>query len=151
MKKYQNELQLVTRQVAKLAKQKGFNWVTDYFYDPHEQSDGYINIIGLSNYDEVKKVLIPRDNFIAIPFQDLLNKWLRNVHGIDIVISTHSLDTNKRGYSIYYGRFMDGEYWPMLAFDRIDDDQRYDEYEEALEIALEKSLNLLEDFNYKKV
>ncbi len=104
-------------------------------------------------FDENTGELLPRDpaypgwhdyaivdGVCASPTQSTLQTWIRDVHGIDIVISTHSMVKNVRGYSLYYGRFIDDDYYPMLAFD-IDD--RFDKYEKALEVGLQLSLTLI--------
>jgi len=143
----------VTYKTAKLANEKGikidinsFYAIDDSLFDEGSRfevsecvchtEDDYCTCNSGEEYEYSKKC-------IYAPTQSLLQKYLRNEKGFDIIISTHSMYKNVRAYSIYYAKFMDNEYCPMLAFDRMSDEYRFDTYEEALEVGLQKILKMI--------
>jgi hypothetical protein len=98
--------QLILLETAKLAKEKGFN--------PRE--------LHLNN--------ILYDANVAYCNQSLLQKWLREVHNIDVSISA------ALGEGYYFTLYLNKEC--------IDDSEiKYDTYEEALEVSLKEGLKLL--------
>lgn len=150
---------IVGFETAKLAKEKGYSvggtseytlYKKKYVYDgdpTHPEShkkgevrynDSWYHKNGETPFDK------PNESYevFEAPTQSLLQKWLRDEKGIDIVINTHSMDVNERGYSVYYGRFMNGEYWTGISFGNSDDD-RFETYEQTLEFALVESLKLI--------
>lgn len=106
--------QLISFNTAKLAKEKGFNWINDN------------TICGGYNGKKCEK------NIVFTPTQSLLQKWLREVHMLHIDVysqsnvfwrfniwhlankhsitdnSTHIRDYNKTPYISYEGALEDG-------------------------------------------
>ena len=111
------EEQLISFETAKLAKEKGFNWKN-------------IEIL------EVKS----KSAFLDSTTQSLLQKWLREVHKINIFISSKTIE-NKTIF-IPHGRTIPDTIKNNLIVDII----QYctnNTYEEALEIGLQKTLKLI--------
>lgn len=96
---------LVGFEVAKLAKEKGFDGFCFNAYNTHKMkySDGWLEYID-DNEIEIpftSKVLKSED--ILAPTQSLLQRWLREEHGLIISIEptfTYALTTNV-GYYAY--------------------------------------------------
>lgn len=82
---------------------------------------------------------------IIIPTQSLLQKWLREVHEIDVNIQQNFLVGHNRKYCLsissmnknYYHRFYDKEYGSYKT------EIRLDTYELALEEGLKEGLKLI--------
>lgn len=125
--------QLVSFQVAKLAKEKGFDGFCFDAYNAHKMkySNGWLEYID-DNEIEIpftSESLKPED--ILAPTQSLLQKWLREVHNIVIDISPYIL-SDSYYYSVHHDVTVDvGEHV-------------YDTYEEALEAGLIEALNLIQ-------
>lgn len=104
-------------ETAKLAKEKGFNLIstTNNYYSPEGVLDG---LWGSSGYYACT--------------QTLLQKWLREVHNIDVLIDSVG---GKHGY------------YHILQFvnsgDNINSDYNYTTYEKALELGLYQALKLI--------
>ena len=127
--------ELTSLKTAKKAKEKGFNLkVRSMFLEDKLYED--TNTKG--NYNDVKWVRTwrnsPVDDTISAPTQSLLQRWLREVHKINIVI----------------------QYWtglkphkPVLHYRTTVNEnffgEHYVTYEEALEEALFEALNLVND------
>jgi hypothetical protein len=132
--------ELVTFPTAKLAKEKGFNEFCIYSW--YKNIEGKYNII--TDYNDPDKNSELFDDNYTIPTQSLLQRWLREVHGLHIsfgfvyaasegkfhgfLCTIRSLNTDmndktpiKRGIG---GNF----------------EGRYYTYEEALELALQEAL-----------
>lgn len=134
--------QLVNFEIAKLAKEKGFDEETYAFYNsandlinPLQSHKGneHVNHIILSKYNSSKAYdsLTRKDATIyAAPTQSLLQKWLRDVHNIIVFINPYPttyacvVEYNKRGAK--YGTDL------------------YDTYEEALEKGLIFALKIID-------
>jgi len=114
------EDQLITFETAKLAKEKGFNERTSkaFYYDG----------IVTSYNSQYADILIPW------PIQSLLQKWLREVKDIHIVVYVFKPeDKNKYCCDIVSDIFEEN----------LEDNQNFDSYEEALEQALYQALELI--------
>ena len=70
--------QLISFETAKLAKEKGFDEKCLFFYTGDSKELKQINLKGISNSDTI--------SFCSAPTQSLLSKWLREKHGIDILV-----------------------------------------------------------------
>src|SRR5690554_273098 len=113
--------ELVTFQVAKLAKEKGFNIGCKEGWVKHFISGNNYIIDDLGNKHEIER-----------PTQALLQKWLREVHEIHITIFSKSQESwmyriTKKGQSLEEGLY--GE--------------DFNSYEEALEVGLFEALTLI--------
>jgi hypothetical protein len=115
---------LVNLSTAKLAKEKGFDEITDYIYSQNYITEKLIeNINGLKHSDG-------NNPFISAPTQSLLQKWLREVHNIHIRPRTLK---HSNGYVYVY---------TVDCFD-IDfyiSSMEFTTYESALEQALKDAL-----------
>ena len=113
--------QFITFETAKLAKEKGFNEFCKYHFD---KNGGRFN----SNWNPTKNS--QWDDCITQPTQSLLQRWLRETHGLHI----HLLFIdNVLGYqSIITSTISNIELFK---------NKLYFSYEDALEYALQFSLN----------
>lgn len=90
---------LVTIEVAKLAKECGFNWGVNNVYN----QNGNFTYFGLDKYDENNTDY----NLISAPTQSLLQKWLREEKNIVVHINYDCRKTNFKGlwrwgYTVYF-------------------------------------------------
>ena len=145
--------QIVTFETAKLAKEKGFNYPTNLYYQHalteqvHEE-DGTSGPFGWelgetslqSGYHVNNRKEIDFSNnawyLCSAPTQSLLQKWLREIYKIDIYI--RFWNGSKITYE-YVFRYIDSNKKSNTIFS----DYRYDNYEEALEKGLQEALKLI--------
>lgn len=137
--------ELITFETAKLAKEKGFNidclnyYTLKYSKAPYieqgieYQSDRYIEFDWNLNKESSKQIKAPYPNQYhesqcSAPTQSLLQKWLREVHNIDIEIII--------GQSNYY-------HCIMLNKVPNKNSDKYKTYEECLEVGLQEGLKLI--------
>ena len=129
--------ELISFETAKLAKEKGFG---EKVYREYDKS-GYLRCtsksadVVLGPYDELLK-----STEYPAPTQSLLQRWLREVHKINIFISSKTIE-NKTIF-IPHGRTIPDTIKNNLIVDII----QYctnNTYEEALEIGLQKALKLI--------
>lgn len=128
------EEQIVTYATAKLAEEKGFTDVIgcfrgkDYYnYNGELDGDVTLSIRAIVN----KSPDVVKYKSIAAPTQALLQKWLRDVHEIDI--DCHC-DYDRKNWR--FGYRMRGycyNHYPL----------EYNSYEEALEQGLHEALKLI--------
>lgn len=137
--------QLISFETAKLAKERGFKWNTlDSFYKLTFEETWKPNLRDrLGNFiDWNTESYGVSKNITSRPTQSLLQKWLREVHNIDIQILR-----NKPGYSEYkveiYKINNSNQYIYLLIKDEEFIKWFYT-YEEALEVALQEALKLIE-------
>lgn len=132
---------LITFETAKLAKEKGFDLKTHNYYskDKYEKvfrlKQGYCDDYWGDNYcfnwntqGEPYKPF-SKDCYSA-PTQSLLQKWLREVHNIHIVVDYFFPDKTYL-FTIY------------TECERIEGSEDYKTYEEALEKGLYEALKLI--------
>jgi len=85
-------------------------------------------------WDDDHPILGECKSFIAVPTQSLLQRWLREVYNIHIVVYIFKPeDKNKYCCDIVSDIFKEN----------LEDDQSFDTYEEALEQALYQALQLI--------
>lgn len=117
---------LISFKVAKLAKEKGFDWETQKVYDADETNikNPTIYIYGedLSGDDE-----------LYAPTQSLLQKWIREVHNISIKIDDFYTESKLR-FDCNVCKLGSQEDNPKGC---------YSNYEEALEEGLYEALLLI--------
>ena len=113
------EEKLVSYNVAKLAKEVGFNVVTEYRFF-------YNSELTTKTPSQSSKPTI------YAPTQSLLQKWIREVHNIDISVSPSLVKWYY--YTIYLNK---------ICMD--DNEQPFETYEQAIEQAILGSLKLIKD------
>ena len=133
---------LISFETAKLAKEKKFNIPCENFYIEYIDDD----VADLFNYEEQRGsgyAELYRNNQefkYSASTQSLLQKWLREVHKIDIMILPwEGTENNTVSY----------QYFVLNNFDedKYDDsyvkEKNYDTYEKSLEIGLQEALKLI--------
>lgn len=120
---------LVSFEVAKLAKERGFNIQSKYFFNTVGTlfGDGY----DLYSY----KTRTGHSEIFLVPTQFLLQKWLREKYNIDIIIKPWTGD--KVGSKTYAS---DVIIFGTTTYIKC---KRCDFYEEALEEGLKQALLLI--------
>lgn len=131
--------QLISFETAILAKEKGFKEECAYYYN------NKTGILKPFMFDDNPKVVSLQDGTNAglltiTPTQSLLQKWLRELHNMNIVIMTSINQSGKFQMSIE-------EIIKSFGTDMSDSiyckDIDYDTYEEALEQGLLQALKLI--------
>lgn len=138
---------LISFKTAILAKEKGFDLECLHFYCKNSTCD-YIekpykySFEVNANREEYRDGKV--DNFgygltWSAPTQSLLQKWLRDIHDIDVMLSRENcLDTPRTGFSTCVLTVDKGSFfsWGLGGTHKT--------YEEALEQGLIKALELIE-------
>ncbi len=147
--------ELVSFETAKLAKEKGFDIPTLFFYlTNHNAGERYIlvNYLGAGQLGTIDRpenhnnpdYYLPR---ISVPTLYLLQRWLREVHGINIDIHFGSRQNAPKCFGYYHGEihgpnggglistinYNKGDFYPLTDLT----------YEQALELALQIALKLI--------
>ena len=137
---------MVSYKVAKLAKEKGFNIESDKYYcivPIEEQKVGDV-VIEEETYTHIAmgKGEAVWFRYAPITPQSLLQKWLRDIHGVKVIADTEiglmwvwSIQSIHPEAS-YTGTSLYSEY-------------AYSTYEEALEAGLEQALKLIDNETIK--
>lgn len=147
------EEQLVTFETAKLAKEKGFDWDCRMVYKgckeglylakdkkyiyhkykrfPYKQSSTRKNSV-MSN------AKIPR---YTAPTQSLFQKWLREVHNINVSVRHVIEDYYICEMTFLSGKYMFKDAHRVYLYNLID--THFKTYEEALEKGLQEALKLI--------
>lgn len=112
---------LVGPEVAKLAKEKGFNAICRHAYKDNNNIP--INFDNGCCYD------ILSEHYTICPTQSLLQKWLREVHNIKVTV----LPSYRKGFNKYFIEILNTNKFKQL-------DSYYETYEEALEVGLIEGL-----------
>ena len=123
--------ELVTFETAKLAKEKGFNWLCNNYNDKRD-GDYFCNettSLFYKNYNEIATA-------VSLPSQSLLQRWLREVYKIYCdPFHTFAPDGYLRfGYMLFNNSIQDMSHHNC-----------YPTYEEALEEGLQESLKLIKN------
>lgn len=120
---------LINFETAKLAKEKGFSLTTKYFtYVYDNQDKSLCNIKTIDYYTELKEF-----STIA-PTQSLLQRWLREVHNIDVF---NDCIASRKYYAVIYDNNI------TIGDDKVFELESPTSYEESLEIGLEEGLKLI--------
>lgn len=123
--------QIIEFYTAKLAKDKGFDWkVTHHYRDGGHYEKELIYGGSPYNMNDEEEQKLWSINLYSAPTQSLLQKWLRDEHGIDIEIE----HIDRVNWCYKCGR----EY-----SDNLGGYQDFKTYEEALEAGLLESLKLI--------
>ena len=119
--------EIVTFETAKLAKEKGFIEVSSYplwFHKNGEEAGIFEDLWNVKKSEYLEHECIIRST------QALLQKWIREIHNLDIIVSSNLIGY---GYLIYQ------RYPPKNIINNIP----FQTYEEALERGLQESLQLI--------
>jgi len=145
---------LITFETAKLAKEKGFNISTIYGFD----LDGseLFNILYLTEWNHKKSKV--GKIFFSRPTQSLLQKWLRDVHKIRVLIDFETIDDSETAYvcnivqDLPEGKDRKKDTWDFynrISSFSMESMTWYNTYEEALETGLQGALKLIEIIKQK--
>jgi len=137
--------ELIKIKTAKLAKEKGFNVICNAYYYLEQPKAGRLQPFGSISYDEEDgwyeynhhrgcDVKIEFDSFVFAPTQTQLQKWLRDVHTIYVLMDNYN-DINGNHIGWKYKIFKDNKL--------VDSMGGVSEYEHMLEYGLEKGLELI--------
>ena len=123
--------ELVTFETAKLAKEKGFNEWCQAYYNTATSGDPILEsqVFGVKTSDTFNYI-------VPACTQSLLQKWLREVHNLSIVI-----DSNHSGW-FYTINKTNGTFIKEYVRE-YEEDEFFDSYEQSLEFALQESLKLI--------
>lgn len=132
-----NKEQYVTFEVAKLLKEKGFDWPCICYYEDngimHEALDYVRQNDGEDGEDD--------DNDECLcPTQQMAMRWLREEKGIHIMVST-GMNVCSKPMRFYHANLAQMEEDKTIYGDPIDVD--FDTYEDAVEAALKYVLTNL--------
>jgi hypothetical protein len=135
--------EIVKYETAKLARKKGFKILVDDAY--FMANDNGEITLGLSNYDE------PIYGEIKAPTQSLLQKWLREIHNIDVDVvrdsEVHYQDETRWIVKASNWNDIRVKDFPIaqLKFPNTSHHTDFKSYEEALEKGLIEGLNFIDD------
>jgi len=143
--------QLIEFKTAKLAKEKGFDNLehTKHFYTKRnskmfgvdEEGRAYpIKNTFKKLYTAGRDVDLKIENVIEAPTQSLLQKWLRDIHNIDITPMIRFADSY--GIIIHQKRTIPQKFKEIII-DVTSENHLTGIYEEALEKGLKEALNLI--------
>lgn len=150
---------IISFEVAKLAKEKGFNAPTLFFYFKNFQAGlDYIliNQFGETQFGKIENVDNHNKegyyiNRYSAPSQSLLQKWLREEYGLFVLVTDvvkSNLPERKEKLNWYC------EIYNVDDFNiRIKNDKNafyFDTYEAALEAGLSQALKLIKDEEMEK-
>lgn len=126
------EEQLISFETAKLSKEKGLDWEVDNGYNNDSQ------LLCNDRQRELEYNYNGEEDRTSAPTQSLLQKWLRDVHNIDVI------PTISKSHKIKRYCFPKGDviiYENDKSFDTVY--KYFDTYEEALEKGLQQALKLI--------
>lgn len=132
--------QLVSFKVAKLAKEIRFDWKCRYAYHYDNGNNFTFDFTEEEFINNFHKNKDADKDYISAPIQSLLQKWLRDIHGIAVHISTDI--TLSWVYTIQ-------SLHPQATYtgSTIASVEVFSTYEEALEKGLYRALKLIKDEN----
>ena len=133
------EEQLVTFNTAKLAKNKGFTEIT---------RDAYVSIGMLERDINLGNKYKKDYKFWTAPTQSFLQKWLRDIHKIEVqAVFNTGLYRKLRGASdLSVKKYRNNIIMSIDKddmFEEFSDNDNFDTYEDALEEGLKKALKLI--------
>ena len=135
---------LISFKTAKLAKEKGFNIPYPAFFHIEngktvEYNYVYTSILTSQFHDIKEGGNLKSITYFSRPTQDLLQKWLREVHNIHFITKPYIESLGKKEITGYY--------IPTICTSFLDKyiefDDNYSTYEEALDEGLYSALLLL--------
>lgn len=144
--------QLVSKETAILAKERGFNVEVRSYFDFKKFGDkplefyGKLDANNLMVWNVELSKNIPAD-YVSAPTQGLLQKWLREKHNLYICISAEFYKTGINHIVqilCYNPNLTESDYYDNDKCTWMyGDNGQFDTYEEALEFALQKALTFI--------
>lgn len=139
--------ELIKIETVKLGEEKGFNYNPEYYFYPNDNRDGY-NIIHKNhcfggNTLKIEEHYLNGDYSLVIPAptQSLLQRWLREVHKIDVYFAIIGTSGSDRYYFQISMKKGSGKYeWISTLNSNA---TVYKTPERALEVGLQESLKLI--------
>lgn len=125
--------QLISFAVAEVAKKKDFDEEVSNYFQIGIISEG-LQEHGLDKPQKITS-MFPNQALWARPTQSLLQKWLREIHDIDITILVDYFPHNVKRYISVVWEGKENKSYPASA--------KFSTYENALEEALLQSLMLI--------
>jgi|TARA_R110000765_G_C18786092_1_gene591945 hypothetical protein len=122
--------QLITSETANLAKEKKFDWNCHWVL-----YRGTSSVLHKCDAMPMKGKNLESGDYVLQPTQSLLQKWLREVHNIDVWSQPFVMDKSLPDESYSYFIYKDG----IFVKDGVD----YIDSEEALEKGLQEALKLI--------
>ena len=144
------EEQLISFETAKLAKEKRFNLQVTNYYNTNKIPYCETGIEYMSDKDTISNwnngkgcyPTLAKDVNCSAPTQSLLQKWLREVHGIDITVMPE-WQKEKRVYYVGFSYINSSNKIDIFFSKNNDVKVQYKTYEESLEIGLQEALKLI--------
>jgi len=121
--------ELVTIETAKLAKEKGFNWGEKCYFDINPNSQAMC-------YSETNP------SHFLMPNQSLLQRWLREVHGVQIEVIPFYQDNICIGYNYCVHKTQEERIRYELDELTLPIHVDFTMYGDALEVALREALKI---------
>jgi len=124
---------MISLETAKIAKEKGFNETTDFFYSPKYNGDYPVNGNGCDRWNE-------GNNAYAAPKQSQLEEWFRTKHNIYLSIRperSNFVNNNELVFVVYLHRNTEDK---LIQLDALSLSQEYDKVKE---IALKELFNYI--------
>lgn len=117
----------ITESTARLARKCGFNEGCEYIWG---EFDGYVGLHYLENCNKTNA-----DCWFSAPTQSLLQRWLREEHGIQVYAysSTKNIEEKYRDYVVYINGIAQNDAR----------DEEYQTYEDAMELGLQNALKII--------
>jgi len=146
----EQEISLITAQLAKL---KGFDWECRGYYYPkgkfgekYQEHFGRFNSNKLQTYNDDKGILREIEMYSA-PSQSLLQRWLRDVSGIHVIVDNYiDSDNILKGYCVFvYINYQEKVDLVLEFIKELSNIKIYESYEQALEAGLLEALKLIND------
>jgi len=133
---------LIEFETAKLAKEVGFNWFTRNYFgqinaEPFETHENSLDDYNSSRWDE------KGGEWISLPTQSLLQKWLRDTHNIHITVDSYHCIGRTKPFGLSIDYLHESGKWDDYVDYR--DDTDFETYEEALEKGLVEGLKLIKN------
>jgi hypothetical protein len=130
------EDQLISIETIRLAHEKGFD-------EGHSILSYEMEIIddSLTCFIEDLKISLSIEEYSKkynVCTQSLLQKWLREVHGIKVYLIPHPYSSRPDDWSYHVIKYTNG-----VVSEILDNEMEFKNFEQALEIGLQKALNLL--------
>lgn len=130
--------ELITYDTAVLAKTKGFNELTWFFSPVKSEVIPHPGVYEVSSVRKHNNI----DDWLAIPTQSLLQRWLREMHHIQVTAAPYQkVHETEPGFHWLYG-------YQVWKKDVTGADEFYT-YESALEAGLQTALKLIPEVDAK--